>query len=384
MLTFKGSVNLRKIVVLNPKGGSGKTTLAFNLAGYLASTGRRVALVDMDRQGSSTRWLENRSTELPEVLGISVKELRHDATGNQSILVPEDIEYAVIDAPAGLPGNRLIDYTCGAHAIFVPVLPSDLDIHAASRLISDLLLKAEVSRRNRRLGIVANRVKERTIAYRQLERFLSRLSITVVGMIRDSQNYARAAQNGLCIHEMPPSRAGKDLAQWETISQWLEGRLAIPLTPRDLRRPMEAEMSQRRSRSAVLISAAASVAILSMSLWLWSAIRSPIDTQTDNQSANISLESAAPTEFVANELAERSSAVSTGEMLRDKWQLSGIAHRGDSSVLVLRDRVERTSRRISDDTDLDGWLVQDLGRDYVVFAQNGEEVRLVLNDNVGR
>lgn len=383
MLEFKGSVKLRKIIVLNPKGGSGKTTLAFNLAGYLAATGRRVALIDMDPQGSSTRWLENRSTELPEVFGISVKELRNDATGNQSILVPEVIEYAVIDAPAGLPGNRLIDYTCGAHAIFVPVLPSDLDIHAASRLISDLLLKAQVSRRNRRLGIVANRVKERTIAYRQLGRFLSRLSITVVGMIRDSQNYARAAQNGLCIHEMPPSRVGKDLAQWEAISQWLEGRLAKPLTPRDLRRPTEAAVPQRRSRHAVLISAAASVAVLAISLWSWSMIRSPIDTPTTMQSAQMSLQSAESTEIVANESEGSSPGVSAGEMLRDKWQLSGIAHRGDSSVLVLRDRVEHTFRRINDDTDLDGWLVQDLGHDYVVFAQYGEEVRFALNENVG-
>ena len=64
MLIFKGSPRLRKIVVLNSKGGSGKTTLAFNLAGYLAATGRKTAIIDMDRQGSSMRWLHNRSSGL--------------------------------------------------------------------------------------------------------------------------------------------------------------------------------------------------------------------------------------------------------------------------------------------------------------------------------
>jgi chromosome partitioning protein len=249
MLIFKGSAKLRRIVVLNPKGGSGKTTLAFNLAGYLAATGRRVAVADMDQQRSSARWLHNRSSDLPKILGISVTGSDHDATKHQCIVVPDDIECLVVDSPAGIPGDQLIDYTCGAHAILVPVLPSDLDIHAASQLISDLLLKAQVSRRNARLGVVANRVKERTIAYQQLRRFLDRLSITVVGLIRDSQNYARAAQHGLCIQEMPPSQVRKDLAQWKAISQWLESRLATPLTPRDLLRPADAVPPQRRRRS---------------------------------------------------------------------------------------------------------------------------------------
>jgi chromosome partitioning protein len=385
VLIFKGSANLHRIVVLNPKGGSGKTTLAFNLAGYLAATGRRVAIVDMDRQGSSTRWLHNRSSELPKIFGISVRDSDHDATKNQCIVVPEDIDYAVVDAPAGLPADRLIDYSCGAHAIIVPVLPSDFDIHAASRLISDLLLKAQVSRRNARLGVIANRVNERTIAYQQLRRFLDRLSITVVGLIRDSQNYARAAQCGLCIHEMPPSRVGRDLAQWEPVSRWLESRLAMPLTRRDLLRPVDAATPRRRRRSwtAVLIPAAAAVAIFGVSLWLWTATRGPHDMQSIDQSAMINIEPTALPELVIAELPEQSLPVSAGSRLKKRWQLSGIAHRDGSSVLILRDRIEHTSRRINDDVDLDGWIVRDTGLDYALFARNGEEVRLVLNEDIG-
>jgi chromosome partitioning protein len=334
----------------------------------------------MDPQGSSTRWLHNRSSELPAILGISVTDLILDEAKNQSIVVPEEIEYAVIDAPAALPSDRLIDYTCGAHAILVPVLPSDLDIHAASRLISDLLLKAQVSRLNGRLGIVANRVKERTIAYQQLRRFLSRLSIPVVGLIRDSQNYARAARNGRCIHEMPRSRVSKDLAQWEALSRWLESRLAMPLTPRDLLRPVVAALSgrRRRFRPAILIPAAAAVAVFAVSLWFFSTTRSPNDMWTVDQSAVSRFEPATPAAFAVEELMEQSLVVGAGEELRDKWQLSGVTFWGDSSLLILRDRVENTSRRISDDADLDGWIVQDFGHDYAVFAQNGEEVRLVV------
>jgi len=386
VLIFEGSANLHRIVVLNPKGGSGKTTLAFNVAGYLAATGRRVAIVDMDRQGSSTRWLHNRSSELPKILGISVRDSGHDATKNQCIVVPEDIDYAVVDAPAGLPADRLIDYSCGAHAIIVPVLPSDFDIHAASRLISDLLLKAQVSRRNARLGVIANRVNERTIAYQQLRRFLDRLSITVVGRIRDSQNYARAAQCGLCIHEMPPSRVGRDLAQWQVVSRWLESRLAMPLTRRDLLRPAAAAPPPRRRRrswTAVIIPAAAALAMFGVSLWLWSAMRGPHDTQSIDQSAMINIEPTALPELVIAKLPEQSLPVSAGSRLKKRWQLSGIAHRDGSSVLILRDRIEHTSRRINDDVDLDGWIVRDTGSDYALFARNGEEVRLVLNEDIG-
>lgn len=382
MLTFKGPADLHRVVVLNPKGGSGKTTLAFNLAGYLAATGRKVAIIDMDRQGSSTHWLHNRSSDLPRIVGISVTDSELDRTSNQCIVIPEDIEYAVVDAPAGLPGDRLIDYTCGAHAVLVPVLPSDLDIHAASRLISDLLLKAQVSRRNGRLGVVANRINERTIAYQQLRRFLSRLSITVVGLVRDSQNYARAAEKGLCIHEMQPSRVGKDLAQWEAISLWLETRLATPLTPRDLLRPVVPALQRRRRLPGTAVAAAAAVAMVGVSLWLWSAMRGPHEIQNGSQDAKTSIEPAAKPELVVAELSEKPVAVSAGDRLKDKWQLSGVARRDGSSVLILRDRVENTSRRIDNNVGLDGWTVRESGPDYAVFAQNGEEVRLVLNEDI--
>ena len=384
MVTFKGSARLRRIVVLNPKGGSGKTTLAFNLAGYLASTGRKVAIIDMDRQGSSTHWLQNRSADFPEIIGISVGETDSGATGNQCIDVPEDIEYAVVDAPAGLPGERLIDYTCGVHAVLVPVLPSDLDIHAASRLISNLLLKAQVSRRNGRLGVVANRVNERTIAYRQLTLFLDRLSIAVVGVLRDSQNYTRAASAGLCIHEMPPSQVRKDIAQWSAVTQWLERRLATPLTPRDLLRPADNTAPKRRHRvrPAILIPAAAAVAMVVVSILLLSAGRVQRVGPDVEQIATIETVQEAPVEHIIDPVPDEPPIVSARDQLRQKWELSGVVQWEGSSVLILSDRYDHSTRKISTDAGLDGWSVRDSGPDYAVFAQNGEEVRLVLHESV--
>ena len=383
-MKFKGSPSLHRIVVLNPKGGSGKTTLAFNLAGYIASTGRQVALVDMDRQGSSTRWLQNRAPELPHVHSISVNCAGPDESSDQEVVMPRDIDYAVIDAPAGLTGHELIDYTCGAHAIVVPVMPSDLDVHAASRLISDLLLVAQVSRRNKRLGIVANRVKEHTIAYQQLSRFLNRLTIAVIGVLRDTQNYTRAASSGLCIHEMQPSRVKKDLEQWETVTRWLERCLATPLTPRDLLRPTQAatKKSSRKLGTAILLpAAAAAIALFVVGRWSWlapenTAIEGPATTIVASEDI-----SPAPTKPAGVESSGKFVRADTSNELTRNWKLNGVASIDGASVMLLSDRRDNSVRSVDAGAELDGWGVVDAGADYAVFERNGEEVRLVMKDD---
>lgn len=231
--------DLKRIVIINPKGGAGKSTLATNVAGFLSSSGHPAALMDFDPQGSSMRWLQNRSGERPEVYGIAACE--HDPTMTRSfqMRVPHQFRYLVIDTPAALQAPDLVEFTRGAHAILVPVLPSDIDIHAAIQLLSDLLIVAKVSRRMGRLGIVANRVRENTVGYRKLRRFVECLSIAVVGELRDSQNYIYASDQGLSIHEMQPSRVRKDLDSWKTIVAWLESRLETELTPRDLFHPQK-------------------------------------------------------------------------------------------------------------------------------------------------
>jgi chromosome partitioning protein len=407
LLDLASTTTIHKVVVLNPKGGSGKTTLAFSLAGYLASTGRRVAMLDMDQQGSSTHWLRNRPDSLPKIRALAPPE-----GGSGTVEVPDDVDYVVIDAPAGLAGDVLIDYTCGAHAILVPVLPSDLDIHAASRLVSQLLLKAQVSRRNGRLGIVANRVKERTIAYKQLLRFLDRLSINLVGSLRDSQNYIHAASEGRCIHEMAPSQVRRDTEQWEAITEWLESRLEKPLTARDWLRPAEPEKPKPPLRPALVIpAAAAAVGVLAIALWFLTASREgPVETDPGPVSPQVAFQStpvepierrsgmqedvpqaafqpppAEPIDQgVVDEVAEPLPQLSASEALQDRWQLTGVVSANGSRVLILNDRHEEVTVRLKSDDQIDGWTVKDTGPNYAVLAQGEDEVRFVLNQTTVR
>jgi chromosome partitioning protein len=235
-LSVPGHRDLRKIVVLNPKGGCGKSTLTVNLSGYLASRGNTVAIMDFDPQGSSMRWLKLRPGNSAPIHGIAAFDVRSSTTRSWQLQVPNHIRYLVVDSPASVPAENLAELTSGAHAILIPILPSDIDVHAASQLMKDLLLIAKVSRRMGRIGVVANRVRENTLAYRKLMRFLNSLSISLVGVLRDSQHYVHSAERGLSIHEMHSARVQQDTESWQPIFDWLEDRLEKPLTPRDFRR----------------------------------------------------------------------------------------------------------------------------------------------------
>ena len=213
---------MQRIVVLNPKGGSGKTTLAINLAAYFAWRGDSTLLIDRDPQGSATRWLRKRKVPQPEIRGIATFERDSRTTVSWQMRVPEGTDKIVVDSPAAVEARALPELTRDANKIIVPVLPSDIDIHAASRCIADLLLVAKIKRAENRIGVVANRVRKNTLMFQALMRFLEKLDIPVIATIRDSQNYVRAAEQGVGIHEMKSYTVREDLGQWETLLAWLE------------------------------------------------------------------------------------------------------------------------------------------------------------------
>lgn len=213
---------MHRILVLNAKGGCGKTTIATNLAAYYASQGLVTALLDYDPQGSSMKWLSMRDEERPAIHGVSAFQRRKDQTLAYQMRLPAGAERIIIDAPAGVAGLALAEYVRRVDTILVPVLPSAIDIHAAAHFIQDLLLVGKVRAVGTRLAVVANRVRPNTLAFGDLERFLSALSLPFVASIRDSQSHVRAAERGLCIHELEPSRSKKDRECWEPLLAWLD------------------------------------------------------------------------------------------------------------------------------------------------------------------
>src|SRR5580658_9656016 len=207
---------MQRILVLNPKGGSGKTTIATNLASYFASQGDRPLLQDNDPQGSSSRWLKKRKPEQPFINGVAAFERNSRMTRAWQMRIPPDALHVVVDTPAAVMSQDMPDMTKNADAIIVPVLPSDIDIHACSRCIADLLLIAKVRRDENRIGVVANRVRRNTVIYQSLNKFLQTLRIPVIATLRDSQNYVRAAELGVGLHEMKPQLVAQDLEDWRS------------------------------------------------------------------------------------------------------------------------------------------------------------------------
>jgi chromosome partitioning protein len=212
----------RRVLVLNPKGGSGKTTIATNLAAFYAVSGIQSALMDMDPQGSSLRWVGKRGEQAPGVYPLKAFGLPANVTRSFALRPPMDTQRIVVDTPAGLSREDLREITRDADRILIPVLPSDIDIHAATRCVADLLLVAKIPRAANRIAVVANRVKRNTLVFRALMRFLTSLEIPVVGVLRDSQNYVRAFEAGEGIHELRGGTQGKDVAQWVSLVAWLE------------------------------------------------------------------------------------------------------------------------------------------------------------------
>ena len=221
MLITPNRDNLNKIVIINPKGGCGKTTLATNLASYYATIGPVPTVMDCDPQGSTMSWVERRSQALPEIHGIAAYKRTMQATRSWQLRVPNETSNLIIDSPASLTHEDLREVTRDACSILVPVLPSSIDIHAASRCIADLLLVAKIDRRDRKLAVVANRTRKHTKSFEKLMHFLDTLGIPIIAVLRDSQNFIHAAEKGIGICELPPHKVRKDMEEIEKIVEWL-------------------------------------------------------------------------------------------------------------------------------------------------------------------
>jgi len=214
---------MKRIIVINIKGGCGKTTVSTNLASYYASKGVNTALFDYDPQSSSMRWLKLRSDEMSEIYGVVAhKNAAKLVTKSWQLRLPPETQRVIIDTPPGLKRPELREYLKGVDNILIPVLPSPFDIFATADFIRDLLLDVKVCLNETSIGIVANRVKKNTIAFQSLDRFLSSLNIPVVAHLRDSQNYLRATEEGMGVHELKGKNTYLDRMHWKSIVEWID------------------------------------------------------------------------------------------------------------------------------------------------------------------
>lgn len=204
---------MHTILVLNPKGGAGKSTLSINLAGFFACWGVRVTIADFDVQATSLDWLNARPSSCPAIKGIdnhaSVLPLHHTS------------DYLILDVPSGHYGEDILPWLKKADKIIIPVVPSPHDIRAAKRFLDWLATDERVEGCTSSVAIVANRVRENTRSFKLLKSFLASVHVPCIGLLRDTQNYVLAAQHGLSIFELPTYKVKQDLQQWQRLIRWL-------------------------------------------------------------------------------------------------------------------------------------------------------------------
>lgn len=212
---------MRTIMVLNAKGGCGKSTISTNLASYYAfEEEKKVVLADYDPQASSLAWLAVRGEEWPLIEGAAAfKEPLHP---------PKDTDILIIDAPARVHGKELTELVRRADTIIFPVLPSPIDMRAATDYMQELKAVGKIERGEVKIGIVANRVRENTIIFSELFDFIKKLKVPYVATLRDTQNYIRAEERGVGIFEMAPSQVYQDLESWEPLIKWLRSKRSMP------------------------------------------------------------------------------------------------------------------------------------------------------------
>jgi len=213
---------MHHILVMNSKGGCGKSTLATNLAAYFAQEGFSTALADFDRQQTSLDWLRRRPADRPEIAGVAGFEdgLRH---------IPRTADYLVMDAPARTHDEEVGELVRRADTVIVPVLPSPIDMDATSRFIEELRDTTTFQKRRAKVAVVANRVRENTRIFDELDEYLDGITRTrYVAVLREAQNYNRAFDRGLGIHELPEYLAWQDWDRWEPLLEWLWSRASRP------------------------------------------------------------------------------------------------------------------------------------------------------------
>ncbi len=218
---------MRKILILNPKGGCGKSTIATNIAGYFAMRGKNVSLADCDPQGSSSDWLKIRPEHLATINHVPAKK--------DKLHIPSDTEILILDTSASIQDQKIAKLINAAQTMIIPVLPSAIDIRAAERFLENLIKLTKKTATNKiKIATVANRVNEMTTAADKIDNYLDNIKlpngkkIPYMALLRASQNYVYAAEQGKTIFDLPPSKMERDLEKWKPLLRWLNSKSSLP------------------------------------------------------------------------------------------------------------------------------------------------------------
>ena len=212
---------MQTILIINSKGGSGKTTLTTNIASYFASRNHKTAIMDYDPQGSSLHWLRIRSRDRNAIHAANAATQKGQLIRSLQMYVPADTEKLIIDAPAGVEGMLLQEMVRKTDFIVIPVTPSTIDIHATAEFIKELLFRGGVRKQQTKIAVVANRARRTMRVYEPFERFLQGLSLPFLTRLSDSDQYILAAEQGTGIFEMDETDVAAEREEFQPIINWL-------------------------------------------------------------------------------------------------------------------------------------------------------------------
>jgi chromosome partitioning protein len=224
-------MTMNTTLVINAKGGVGKSTITTNLASYFAARDIPTTIADFDPQGSSLNWLAQRGSEARKIHGADLSTRIGAGFANGRRAIPRETRHLIMDAPAGPSRLLLQDLVARTQTILIPVAPSSIDVHATAGFIKELLLVCHVRFRNIRVAVIANRVRNSKPVYVPLEKFVASLGIPFLGRVSDSDVYVEAAETGLGVFDLPAEAATAERNELLPICRWAAGEQATDEAP---------------------------------------------------------------------------------------------------------------------------------------------------------
>lgn len=211
---------MKTIVLANQKGGCGKSTLAVHAAVWFHDQGFRVAVVDLDKQRSSSAWIAEAEPEITVRIADTPEQCLSEAVG-----LAESHEILLVDAPGGLEDLSRTALLLADLALF-PITPSILDLRSVQGATSILRFAQQINGGRPEGRLILNRMKSRETISRELKGASQSLGLHVAErVIRDLQAFRDAAQQGTVVTRMR-TKANSAASDTSALFEELLGEMA--------------------------------------------------------------------------------------------------------------------------------------------------------------